>query len=374
MKFKEFAKKNIPPFSAALIILAFICGVIKIAAVCSVPFAEFFNGKVSPIFRATFAHISSVLPFSVAETFIIAMIPIAVVFFIYCIQVSAKNGTLIRQIFRVVAVICFVFSTFVLNYSTGYNTRTLDERLGIEANAPTSDELYTACAMAAIELYDIEEDIYVDKSGATVMPYSFFEMTDKLNAAYDSLYEKYDFITPLHTGIKQIALSRPLTYTHMAGFYTFFTGEANVNVNYPDFVTVFTAAHEMAHQRGIAREDEANFIAFLACIGSEDDYIRYCGYTNILEYLGSALADLDYERYSTQVYSFFPKITKNEFAAYAKAFEPYRDNVAADVSSAANDAYLKSQGVAEGEKSYGLVVDLACAYFNKLLDETTYRK
>ena len=357
-----------------LIILALICGIIKIAAVCSVPFAEYFNGRVSPIFRSVFAHISSVFPFSVAETFIIAMIPLAVVFFVYCIRVSAKNGTLIRQIFRVVAVICFIFSTFVLNYSTGYNTRTLDEKLGIDAKTPTSDELYTACAMAAINLYDIEEDVLVDKSGATVMPYSFFELSDKLNAAYDSLYEKYDFLTPLHTGIKRIALSKPLTYTHMSGFYTFFTGEANVNVNYPDFVTVFTAAHEMAHQRGIAREDEANYVAFLACIGSEDDYIRYCGYTNILEYLGSALADLDYERFSSQVYAFFPTVTKNEFAAYAKAFEPYRDNIAASVSSAANDAYLKSQGVSEGEKSYGLVVDLASAYFNKLLEDTTYKK
>lgn len=374
MRFKEFIKNNVPPSAAIMLILAFISAIIKIAAVISTPFAEFFNRYVSSVFRAVFAHITSLFPFSVAETLILCMIPVAVIFFIYSVKVSANNNTLTKQIFRVVMVICFIFSTFVLNYSTGYNTRPLDERMGLEVSTPTEDELYSACAMAAVELYDLEESIYVSESGSTKMPYSFSEMTDKLNEAYDALYEKYDFISPLHTGVKQIALSRPLTYTHMSGFYTFFTGEANVNMNYPDYVIVYTTAHEMAHQRGIAREDEANYIAFLACIESADEYIRYCGYANILEYLSSALAKVNYERYSSQVYDFFPKITKNELAAYARAFEPYSDNIAADISSAANDTYLKSQGVSEGEESYGLVVDLASAYFNGILNGTIKKK
>ena len=374
MKVKEFIKKNIPPAAAVMIVLAIVCAAIKITACFSTPFAEFFNRHISSVFRAVFAHISSVIPFSVAETLILCMIPAAVIFFIYSIKVSAMKNTLTKQIFRILAVVCFIFSTFVLNYSTGYNTRTLDERMGMEVDTPTADELYTACAMATIELYDLEETVPVSTNGSTRMPYPFSVMTDKLNEAYDSLYEKFDFLSPLHTGVKQIALSRPLTYTHMSGFYTFFTGEANVNMNYPDYVIVYTAAHEMAHQRGIAREDEANFIAFLACIESDDEYIRYCGYTNILEYLAAALAKADYERYSSQVYDFFPQVTKNELAAYARAFEPFSDNVAADISSAANDTYLKSQGVSEGEKSYGLVVDLASAYFNEILNNTTTKK
>lgn len=369
MKFKEYCKKNIPTGALVMIILALVCAAVKIAAVISEPFAVFFNENISALFRAVFAHITSLVPFSIAETVIICAIPLAVVFIVYCIRVSAKKGTLTRQAFRLLAVICFIFSTFMLNYGTGYDVPTLDKRLGTEVAAPTADELYSACAMATIKTYELENKVLVSKNGSTRMPYSFSEMTDKLNAAYGTLYEKYDFITPLHTGVKQIALSRPLTYTHMSGFYTFFTGEANVNVNYPDYITVYTTAHEMAHQRGIAREDEANFIAFLACTSSDDDYIRYCGYANILEYLCSALAKADPERFKNDVYGFLPKTLINEYRAFSAFFEPYSGSIASDISSAANDAYLKSQGVSEGEQSYGLVVNLAAAYFNDLLDE-----
>ena len=115
MRFKEFVKNNIPLSAAIMLILAFISAIIKIAAVISTPFAEFFNRYVSSVFRAVFAHITSLFPFSVAETLILCMIPVAVIFFIYSVKVSANNNTLTKQIFRVVMVICFIFSTFVLN-------------------------------------------------------------------------------------------------------------------------------------------------------------------------------------------------------------------------------------------------------------------
>lgn len=365
MKIKEFFKNHIPRGVAVMFACALVCLIIKIIAVISAPFADFFNRYVSSIFRAVFAHITSVLPFSLAETVIICALPLAALFFIYCLKVSAKKGTLTKQILRVLAVICFLLSAFVLNFSTGYDASPLEEKLKLEVAAPTEDELYEACAQAAIELFILDREVDAAENGATYMPYTFGEMTDKLNAAYDKLCEEYDFISPLDTGVKRIAFSQPLTYTHLSGFYTFWTGEANVNVAYPDFVIVYTTAHEMAHQRGIAREDEANFIAFLACLASDDAYIRYCGYTNMLEYLAKAMYDADPERYKEQLLPFFPKITTDELSAYSRMFSRYSDNIAADISSAANDAYLKSQGVAEGGKSYGLVVDLAVAYFNR---------
>ena len=369
MSIKQFCKKNIPPFALVMIILALVSVLIKVAAVVSEPFADFFNRNISALFRAALAHLSSLIPFSIAETLIICAVPLAVLFIVYCIKVSAAKGTLLRQFFRVLALLCFIFVTFVWGYGTGYDAPTIEERLETEIPSPSADELYSAFAMAAVKTYEIESKIQSAKSGSTVMPYSFDEMVDKLNSAYDTLYEEYDFLTPLHTGVKQIALSRALTYTHMSGFYTFFTGEANVNTNYPDYVIVYTTAHEMAHQRGIAREDEANYIAFLACITSDDPYIRYCGYANIIEYIATALAKADPEKYENGVLKFMPTTVKNEYYAFNAFFERYRASTASKVSSAANDTYLKVQGVSEGEESYGLVVDLATVYLNSELDK-----
>ena len=148
--------------------------------------------------------------------------------------------------------------------------------------------------------------------------------------------------------------------SHISGVYTYFTGEANINVNFPDYTLPFTAAHEMAHQRGIAREDEANFVAFLVCAASDDEYIRYSGYLNLYEYVSSALYSADKDAYAEVRAKLAPE-ARREMAAYSAFFDKYRENVAANVTETVNNTYLTMQGT-PGTKSYGMVVDLAVAY------------
>ena len=152
-----------------------------------------------------------------------------------------------------------------------------------------------------------------------------------------------------------------MSYTHITGVYTFFTGEANLNTNFPDYTLPFTAAHELAHQRGFAREDEANFIAFLVCISSDDDYVRYSGYLNLYEYLAGPLSRANKDYYSAIYYS-VPENTILEMRAYSKFFDKYRENIAEKVSESVNNSFLTINGT-EGTKSYGMVVDLAVAFY-----------
>jgi hypothetical protein len=49
-------------------------------------------------------------------------------------------------------------------------------------------------------------------------------------------------------------------------------------------------------------------------------------------------------------------------AAYSAFYEKYRTSKVAEVSHAINDTYLKIQGTV-GTKSYGMVTDLAVAYY-----------
>lgn len=65
--------------------------------------------------------------------------------------------------------------------------------------------------------------------------------------------------------------------------------EANVNTNVSQSDLPFTAAHELAHTKGIAREDECNFIAYLACISSDNAEYRYSGHLSAYTYLANAL-------------------------------------------------------------------------------------
>ena len=58
---------------------------------------------------------------------------------------------------------------------------------------------------------------------------------------------------------KPLLASRSLDYLGVSGIYFPFTGEANFNGGTPPVSLPRVMGHEMSHQRGYAREDEANF-------------------------------------------------------------------------------------------------------------------
>ena len=147
------------------------------------------------------------------------------------------------------------------------------------------------------------------------------------------------------------------------GIYSFFTGESNVNVEYPDYNLPFTTAHEMAHQRGIARENEANFIAFLVCISSDDAYIRYSGYLSMLEYFLSAAYSTDKAVYP----DLFATISENaieDIRASNAVTLAHKDSLIGKINDKLNDNYLKFNGT-EGVISYGYVVRLTVGYYRQ---------
>ena len=239
--------------------------------------------------------------------------------------------------------------------------------MGIEQEPVSAEELYDTAIKLVKDLTPTLENVNFDSTGASVMPYGYDELAEKINDAYEKYAASADFVSHFDSYPKPIALSKPMTYTHIAGVYTFMTGEANINTNYPDFIRPFTVAHEMSHQRGIAREEEANFMAFLVCIGSDDDYVRYGAYADVLNYVLNALYKADTQLYA-KVRALMPQELKNEFISYSEYFIAYSDSTASKISGAINDTFLHSQGQSEGVNSYGLVVDLAVAYYKSIKD------
>jgi hypothetical protein len=165
----------------------------------------------------------------------------------------------------------------VLALGIPYNVTPLGYRLELPAVEVTEDNLYDTAKILLDETNALAEKLEFDESGSAIMPYSLGELSEKISAAYSVVAEKYDFIPDFSSRVKPIATKDALSNLHLLGIYTYFTGESNINVHYPDFNIPYTTAHEFAHQRGIARENEANFIAYLVCISSEDAYIRYSG-------------------------------------------------------------------------------------------------
>lgn len=349
-------------------IFAAVSLLIYIAAIIWTPFADFFNRYPAAAVRAALSYITYLLPISLAEILLILLIPIVIlVVVLACKKYSDSwRGVLIFSA-KLGSVIAIMFILFVWTLGTGYRTTTLDHRLDLGDAETTAEGVENTSKILIGLVNEASKEIEFDENGFSVMPYSLDEMNAKLMDAYAKACKKYTFIPDLYSRTKPVMLSELMSYTHITGVYSYFTGEANINVAFPDFTIPYTAAHELAHQRGMAREDEANFIAFLVCLESDDPYIRYSGYVMTLEYLLDAhyLGDTS-ENHAAyrELYFTLSEDVRKEQKAYYEFFQKYDDNIVADISGAVNDAYLQSQGT-PGRISYGLVVNLAVKYYSK---------
>ncbi|MBQ7411332.1 MAG: DUF3810 domain-containing protein [Clostridia bacterium] len=359
-------REYIPLRAMIIFAITIVSLILFIVVRCSVAFADFFNYYLTMPVRMVISSITSIIPISIAELLLITIpIWIGLLIFFGVKQVNKGKKQGIRYLCYLLCVLCFVFITFVWTYSSGYNTTSIDKKLGLDREIVSAKELYDTALWLTDNLNELAPSIMYDETGASAMPYSYSKMSSKLCDAYNGFVDKYGILHTFRSKIKPIMLSEPMTYTHISGIYSFMTGESNVNVNYPDFIIASSSVHELAHQRGIAREEEANFIAFLVCIGSNDKFLQYSGYLDVYQEVMSALYSADKKLYKDASSRLCEKAYYDR-VSYSKFFEKYKDSKPAQISGSINDSFLQANGQTAGVKSYGMVTDLAVAYYKSL--------
>ncbi len=339
--------------------------IIYVVARLSPAFADFFNQNISEIFRRVLAAVTNPFPFSFGEAFLLLL---PVIFGLTVWYAAAFRCDTWRSTWSFVgillAVLSLALSMFVFTFATGYHGTSLDQKLELDQKEVSAEELYQTALILAEKINEERKSMSYGEDNFSVMPYSLSEMNDKLLDAYDGFCAEHSFIDHYRTRLKPVMLSELMNYTHITGVYSYFTGEANIDVAFPDYTIPYTAAHELAHQRGIAKEDEANMVAFLVCIESDDPYIRYSAYMNMYEYVANALYRANPDLYKEARSALDPQV-RREMVAYNSFFAKYQNSAAGSVSGAVNDTFLKFQGT-EGTASYGMVVDLTVAYYKTL--------
>ena len=340
--------------------------IVYLIARLSPAFSDFFNRYISQPLRLLYAKLTNFLPFSLAEGLLI-LLPVLLGFLLW--HAVRKRTATRRHVLvytaEILSIAVLLLVIFVWNFCVGYYTSPLDseDKLDLQRTEVSAQQLYETALILVDKVNTHAAQVQYRYDDFSVMPYSHDEMNRKLMAAYKDFCAEYDFMDTFGSRVKPVMLSEAMSYTHITGVYSYFTGEANLNVVFPDYSLPYTAAHELAHQRGIARENEANFIAFLVCIRSDDAYLRYSGYLNLYEYVASALYHADPELYN-DARSRLVTPVRQELRAYSAFFDKYRESTVSEVSGAINNSYLQLQGT-EGTRSYGLVVDLAVAYYGR---------
>ena len=363
MKSSFFLKRYISLSPVVILSIFSLSFFIYLSARIFSPVADFLNSTVSVFVRRMLGLFSSVFPFSFFELLVIMIIPIIGAVVLLGLKRGKTKEGRIKYTVSLISVISLIATSYIYTLGFAYLTEPLADKLTIDSTSEiTAEELY-GTALKVRDSVNEYASLVEFSSDRSVMDLSIDELSHEVYKGYERMLDDFPVFKNYKSRVKPVLFSTVMSDAGITGIYSFFTGEANINMEYPDCDLPFTAAHEVAHAHGFGREDEANFLAFLACTYSENAYLKYSGYLNIFSYLASSLSRLDKELYK-EIIEGLSDVAKADIKASSAVTVSHSGAFLGKVNDKANDIYLKSNGT-EGTVSYGYVVRLAVAYYKE---------
>ncbi|MBE2229994.1 MAG: DUF3810 domain-containing protein [Chitinophagaceae bacterium] len=182
-------------------------------------------------------------------------------------------------------------------------------------------------------------------------------------AAYKAAEKEYPFLAYQPRSLKPSLYSYLGNYLGFQGYYNPFSGEGQVNTTIPRFLEPFVSTHEIAHQLGYAKENEANFVAFLACKSYESDVFRYSMYLDMYNYaLGEVYSrdTLLARRFQEKAH---PQVIKDQ-REYRDFYRRHKNPVE-ELVMWGYSHFLRANNQPAGKRSYNEVVAWLVAYYKK---------
>ena len=312
---------------------------------------------------------SGILPISLAELSLAALVLGALTTFVRsAIGVVQRRRSVISVLvngsLRVMVFAAVTFTVFYLSWGLNYSRAPIAGRLGwLPLDARTDDTVrqreIDEIATFTRDLVEATNLAYRAMAGSDDLgrPTGSEEGVGDLRSALDAGYEKVQARLGLEPAVgaargrpKPILGSALLNHLRLTGFYFPWTGEANYNRLMPAAELPRTIAHEQGHQRGYAREDEANFLGYLACILSAHPLARYSGYLFGQEQLLRELIRRDLPRYREIAAQRSPGVKRD--LDYIRAYWSQFEGAAARVSLSVNDIFIRAHGDRRGVAAY----------------------
>lgn len=350
-----------------LLLLLPMAAALDYAAKSSPGFAEWYAVKIYPLYAEFFSSITAVFPFSIGELSLIVLILFLFVYLIRNIyRLIRYNENRFERLVRFLSVplliaVCIAFLC-VTNYGTNHRRYSFASVSGLEIRESSVEELYSLCVLLTEQTNAMRETVQEDENGVFILSDPIRDTAKKSKSNFNALHSEYP--TLYTNGVpKPVFFSEVMSYLDISGIYSPFTFESNVNVHMNDSSIPFTMCHELSHLSGYMREDEANFIAFLACINSDDPDFRYSGLFISMIHASNALFSTDRTLWK-KVDALKSDAVRRDVLSN-NAYWKHYDTPVAEASNQVNDAYLKANGQEHGVKSYGRMVDLLLAYYRE---------
>lgn len=335
------------------------------AARQSSAFCEFYANTVYPFMSGALNYLFSMTDISVAQIIIVAF-AVFLAFYTLVTILSLifrpqRLKKLLSYAINLVCIFSIVFFLFSVTCGINYYRPSFAEEEGIKVEEYTSSELEGL-------FNDLVSRLNAAKKDFNGSHRNFKENAALAEEYIKALAEKYPSLSGDYGPPKPVNFFGWMSYTNITGFFFPFTYEANVNDSAPAVSLPATMCHELAHLRGHMREDEANYIAYLACVESGNSEFVYSGLMLAYSHTASALYAEDPEAYSKAAANLDGDV-KKDLADKREYWQKYEGAVA-DISDTVNDVYLKANNSKDGVKSYGRMVDLLLAEYRMKINET----
>lgn len=309
---------------------------------------------------------TGIFPFSTAE-FIILLLVLFITLRLAMLIVKLFQGTpgkghiILRSLTNMLIFASLIYFSFILLWGLNYHRLPFSRIAGLDIKPASVHELAEVCESIIDRANELRSKVGEDADGVMQLPDGKPDVFNRAYKGYDNAAEVYPKLGGKYGRPKGVMLSHLMSYTGISGVYFPFTTEANVNIAIPDSMLPSTTCHEMAHQRGFAREDEANYIAYLTSSLHPDADFQYSGTLLALIHSMNALYNHDQEKFK-ELYKKYSMGVMRDLADINDFWERYEGPVE-EFSSDINDAYLKANRQQDGIQSYGRMVDLLIAEY-----------
>ena len=293
----------------------------------------------------------------------IAVIVFAVVVLTALVLVVIFKKNVLQWLGWVLGVVSIVAFLHTGIYGLNYYNGDIADDLRMEIADYTQTELEAATEYYRDMANGLATRLPRNEQGAVKFS-SFEDLSEKTGTGFRKLVldRSFSIFGGDYTPVKKLGWADMYSSMGITGFTCFLTGEAAVNPQIPAQSLPFTMAHEMAHRLCVAREDDANFAAYLACEASTSREYRYSGYFMAYQYCYNALHRMDPVA-AKRISSGCSLELTWDLNAYNQFFADRRDETATKVANTTNDTYLKVSGDSDGVASYGAVCDLLVNWY-----------
>lgn len=242
---------------------------------------KYYSIGIYPYISSLLRFISSIFPFAIGDIVYALLIG----FVLYKIIIFFKKRNALKRAHRIIVPLqilnffLILYIVFKIAWGLNYSRPSVSEALGI------GNEKYSVKELVLLGDYFVKKTSDLKLKQTKIPAYSIDALEINSAKAYDLMERKNSLFGYSNPCLKAVLNPWMISKAGIEGYYAPLTGEANMNMNLPDFVKPYVSCHEIAHQLGISYEDEANLLGYLTASNSPDVNYQYSANYEMLRYI-----------------------------------------------------------------------------------------